>query len=64
MATRRGKNEFSLSLIIMNLGGLEHSRREGCAGTKRSKVRTKEISLGDAHMQVSETSWGDVANFS
>lgn len=60
-ANLEGKNEFSLGLRIMNLGGLGHSRREECAGThRRSKVRAKEISLGVAHMQVCETRWGDM----
>ena len=57
MVNIKGKNKFSLSLIIMNLESLEHSRRKGCAGTqRRSKVRAKELSMGVIHMHVSETS--------
>lgn len=57
MVNIKGKNTFSLSLIIMNLESLEHSRRKGCVGTqRRSKVRAKELSMGVIHMQVSETS--------
>lgn len=32
MVNIKGKNKFSLSLIIMNLESLEYFRRKGCVG--------------------------------